>query len=168
MVAHMNTRIILAVIVALTTGTAIAVQSTLSGRVGSFIGPIRTGMLVNMSGGLIALVAMILSWTLSRLGTSAPGSLNLTGNTVSATELLLLILFAGFIGILIIAGVSYSVQRVGVTAGLSAVILAQLLVGLFIDRAGGAGGLAVAIDLRRLAGIAAMAVGVWLLLPQRG
>lgn len=74
-------------------------------------------------------------------------------------------LVAGWLGIAIVTGVAYSVQGVGVTAGLSAIIMTQLLVGAVIDSTG-AGAIAVTIDVRRIAGLICMGVGVWLLVPR--
>lgn len=92
--------------------------------------------------------------------------MSLGGRSATPLQIISWVALAGLLGILIIVGITFSVQGVGVTAGLSAVILSQLLVGLVIDRVGGAGGIAVAIDFRRIAGVAAMALGVWLLVPQ--
>lgn len=165
----MNGRVILALFVALATGTAIAFQSMLSGRTGGAIGPIRTGLLVNAVGGSLALVFILIALLVART-TAAPQTMITEGiaNGVNRGMIIAWVFLAGLLGIVIIGGVSFSVSRVGVTAGLSAIIVAQLLAGLLIDRIGGAGGLAFAITPRRLIGVAAMAVGVWLLVPRSG
>lgn len=165
---NMSSRVILAVLAALGTGTAIALQTTMNGRAGSVIGPIRTGLLVNATGGSMALLFILLTVLAGRLGLLSPGMMSLSERTATPVQIMSWVAFAGFLGILIIVGISFSVQGVGVTAGLSAVILSQLLVGLLIDSVGGAGGFAVAINFRRLAGVAAMAIGVWLLVPRAG
>ena len=152
----MNYRIISAVLVAIATGFAIASQSSISGRVGGVIGPIRTGLLINAVGGTIALLLIA--------GLSAAGVFTLEGHPIG--RILVLTGIAGALGILIIVGVSFSVQRVGVTAGLASIIIAQLLLGVVADAFGVTGGAPIAIDLRRLLGVAAMALGVWLLLPR--
>lgn len=164
----MSSRIILAVLGALGTGTAIALQTTMNGRAGGVIGPIRTGLLVNATGGSMAIALVLLTILAGRLGLTSAEALNLTDRGATPLQILSWVAVAGFLGILIIVGISFSVQGVGVTAGLSAVILSQLVVGLLIDSVGGAGGLAIAINLRRLAGIVAMALGVWLLVPRPG
>ena len=152
----MNYRIISAVIAAIATGIAIASQSSISGRVGGMIGPVETGLLVNAMGGMIALLTVI--------GLMAAGVFSIQGHPTG--RILALTGIAGALGILIIVGVSFSVQRVGVTAGLASIIIAQLVVGVIADALGVTGGAPVAVDLRRLAGVAAMALGVWLLVPQ--
>ncbi len=158
-------RIILGIFAALLTGTAIAVQSTLSGRVGAIIGPIRTGLAVNALGGSVALVVIAVLLLLARWGViSGPFAAAREGGGSETT--LLMLLAAGLLGIIIISGVSFAVQGVGVTAGLAAVILAQLVVGLVVDAVGGGSMEAIAVDFRRIAGIIAMAVGVYLLVPR--
>ncbi len=164
----MYIRVLTAVLAALATGTAIALQSTLNGRAGAVIGPIRTGILVNAVGGSMALVIVIVTVLAGRTGLIPTGVLSLSGRTAPALQVFTWVAMAGFLGITIIVGISFAVQGAGVTAGLSAVILAQLLVGMLIDQVGGAGGIAVAIDLRRIAGVVAMAAGVWLLVPRAG
>ncbi len=152
----MNLRILSAVLVALATGGAIATQSSISGRVGGMIGPIGTGLLVNALGGMIALVTIVGLITAGAF----PLATHATGRIVGLTAI------AGALGVLIIIGISYSVQRVGVTAGLASIIVAQLAFGVFADALGATGGAAIAVDLRRLGGIAAMILGVWLLVPR--
>lgn len=161
-------RTILAVAAALSTGTAIALQTTMNGRAGAIIGPFKTGLYVNAAGGSLALLIILLTAAAGHLGLFSQGAMSLENGTVSTARLLSWVAIAGLLGILIIVGISFSVQGVGVTAGLSAVILSQLVVGLLIDSVGGAGGLTVAIDLRRIAGVLAMALGVWLLVPRAG
>lgn len=156
MLTRMNLRIVAAVAAALMTGAAIATQSSISGRVGAMIGPIRTGLLVNATGGMIALLMI--------------GFVSLTGSMAlrdhEPLRVVALTAAAGLLGIFIIMGISFSVQGVGVTAGLAAVIMAQLVFGMVADSLGAAGGAAIAPDLRRLAGVLAMGLGVWLLVPR--
>ena len=152
----MNIRILSAVLVAIGTGIAIASQSSISGRVGGMIGPIGTGLLVNAMGGMIAMVIVIIL--------IASGAFAFQGHPIG--RVLTMTGIAGMLGILIIVGISFSVQRVGVTAGLASIIIAQLLSGVVADALGVTGGTPVAVDLRRLSGVAAMALGVWLLVPR--
>ena len=157
--------IILGILAALLTGTAIAMQSSLNGRVGAVIGPIRTGLAVNALGGSLALIVIAVLVLLAR-GNVIPGPFSAAREAGKVGATFLMLLAAGFLGIIIISGISFAVQGVGVTAGLAAVILAQLVVGLVIDAVGGGSMDAIAIDLRRVAGIIAMAVGVYLLVPR--
>jgi uncharacterized membrane protein YdcZ (DUF606 family) len=151
-----NTRILAATLVAIGTGLAIALQASLNGRAGGVIGPIRTGLLVNTAGGTIALVLVTLAALSGRFGVDVP--------VIVQRPVLPSLVGAGILGIVIIIGISYSVASIGVTAGLAAVIVSQLVVGAFLDQS--ALGAGVSIDLRRIMGILAMGVGVWLLLPR--
>jgi transporter family-2 protein len=163
----MNTRSILAIAAALGTGVAIAFQATLNGRVGAIIGPFRAGLLINALGGSLAILAMAAWWCLAAgMGTPAPGFAGVVSAPVPTARLFGWMAAAGLLGILVVVGVAFAVGTVGVTAGLAAVILAQLLVGLLLDRSGATTGTPVAIDARRIIGVVAMALGVWLLLPQ--
>ncbi|TVQ23967.1 MAG: hypothetical protein EA383_12355 [Spirochaetaceae bacterium] len=157
-----NTRIITSVLAALITGIAIALQSSAGGRAGLAIGPIRTGLLINLAGGSTALLIIAVLWV---SGNWPPQSAFVPQGGSIWTNVYLLTLFGGWFGITIVSGVTFSVQGVGVTAGLSAIILAQLVAGSIMDSIGGAG-ITAAFDLRRFLGILAMALGVWLLVPR--
>ena len=142
-------------------GTAIALQSTLSGRAGEIVGSLRTGLLVNLTGGATSIIILIALALFTRNeGVTAVGA-----PAAEVPRVLLITLVAGWLGIAIVSGVAYSVQGVGVAAGLSAIIMTQLLVATLIDSAG-AGAITVAIDLRRIAGLICMGLGVWLLVPR--
>jgi len=146
--------LIIGVFGALITGIAIGVQSTLSSRTGALIGPIRTGLLTNAIGGLmagvvIAILALVgaTTWQLPRAA-------------------LLMLLTAGAVGITIITGIAFSLPRTGVTAGLATIILGQLLVSVVVDSTGWGGVAPIPLDPRRLAGLAVMALAVYLLVPR--
>ncbi|MFO7782047.1 MAG: DMT family transporter [Spirochaetia bacterium] len=157
----MNTRILMAIAAALMSGTAIALQSTLAGRAGEIVGSFRTGLLVNLTGGATSIIILAALAVFARQ--EGVGALGAPASDVP--RVLLMTLVAGWLGIAIVTGVAYSVQGVGVTAGLSAIIMTQLLVGAVIDSTG-AGAIAVTIDVRRIAGLICMGVGVWLLVPR--
>ncbi|MFP4508791.1 MAG: DMT family transporter [Spirochaetaceae bacterium] len=162
MLPCVNSRIIVSVIAALITGIAIALQSSVGGRAGLAVGSIRTGLLINLMGGATALVVIIILWL---TGNWPAQSAFVSQDGSLWTNVYLLTLLGGWFGITIVSGVTFSVQGVGVTAGLSAVILAQLIAGSILDAVGGAG-VAAAIDVRRVLGLVAMAIGVWLLVPR--
>jgi uncharacterized membrane protein YdcZ (DUF606 family) len=151
-----NARIVAAVSVAVVTGLAIALQAAFNGRAGGVIGPIRTGLLVNASGGAIAATVTAIAILIGRFGIGA--------SVVLQRSVMLPVIGAGILGIIIIIGISYSVANIGVTAGLAAVMISQLVAGMVLDQS--AIGAGVAIGPRRILGVLAMAAGVWLLLPR--
>ena len=137
------------------TGFAIAVQSTVSSRVGAQIGDIRTGILTNTMGGVIA-GAMMLVWLLLE----GPKAWKIPPLLIGATAV------SGLLGILIITGISFSLQRAGVAAGLAGVIFGQLLLSAVIESYGIGGADPIPLTLTRTLGLLVTGFGVYLLLPK--
>lgn len=148
--------LIFGVIGALLTGMAIGTQSTLSSRIGTIIGTLRTGVLMNLvGGGLAGLLFLVLLLINGRSYAKAP-----------PTAWLLLVI-AGALGIAIITGVSFSLQRAGVAAGLATIILGQMFVSLLADARGWGGAAPIPVTLPRILGLLLLAAGVFLLIPRR-
>ncbi|MGD8633250.1 MAG: DMT family transporter [Anaerolineales bacterium] len=151
----MKTSIISGALVALLTGLAIGTQATISSRVGGIIGEVRTGLLSNFLGGIVAGVLIIAflfkngaqSWKIPWL-------------------VVLILTVSGGLGIFIISGISFSLQRAGVAAGLATIILGQLAFSFLIDSMGIGGVEAIPVSLQRTVGIVVTAFGVYLLLPK--
>jgi len=151
----MRLSIITGALVALLTGIAIAVQSTMTSRVGGIIGDIRTGILTNTMGG-IAAGSLMLFWLLRE----GPEVWKVPPVVIGVTAL------SGILGVLIITGISFSLQRAGVAAGLASVILGQLVISFIVDSLGIGGVEPIPISAARIAGILISAFGVYLLLPK--
>ncbi len=151
----MKLSILTGALVALLTGIAIAAQSTLTSRVGSLIGDIRTGILTNTMGG-IAAGSLVLLWLLRE----GPETWKVPPVAVGITAI------SGILGILIITGISFSLQRAGVAAGLASVILGQLVLSTIIDSIGLGGVDPIPLTAARILGLALTGVGVYLLLPK--
>ncbi|KAF0112267.1 MAG: hypothetical protein FD147_328 [Chloroflexi bacterium] len=149
--------VVLGIVGALFTGIAIGAQSTLSSRIGSLIGNFKTGVLMNSIGGMIAgLFFLVL------LLVKGKGFWQLPSTSLA------MLIFAGALGILIVTGISFSLQKTGVAAGLATVILGQMLVSVFIDAKGWGGSAPIPITIPRLIGLLVMAAGLFLLLPKKG
>ena len=142
--------------VALLSGLAIGLQVTLNGLAGRLIGARNTGLLVNASGGLIALL-LILALALTRQGIAWPQITRPTWTQVG---------LAGLLGLGIIMGIAFALPRVGVAAGLASVLLGQLAFAIVIDTLGWGGGTPIPLSLSRLAGLLLVLIGAWLLLPK--
>lgn len=151
----MRLSIITGAVLATLTGIAIAIQSTITSRVGAQIGDIRTGILTNTVGGAIA-GGMMLFWLLRE----GPEVWRVPPVLVGATAV------SGLLGILIITGISFSLQRAGVAAGLAAVIFGQLLLSAVIDSFGVGGADPIPLTLARTIGLLVTGFGVYLLLPK--
>jgi transporter family-2 protein len=151
----LNLTLFIGALGALLTGIAISIQSTITSRAGALLGDVRTGLLTNFFGGLIAGILVLIIFL--REGIQ---QWKVSGSILSFIAL------SGLLGIFIITGISFSLQRTGVAAGLATVILGQLILSVVIDRLGiGAAGV-IPISAERLLGLVIIAVGVYLLLPR--
>ena len=73
---------------------------------------------------------------------------------------------SGLLGIMIITGISFSLQRAGVAAGLAGVIFGQLILSAVIDNFGIGGANPIPLTLTRILGLLVTGFGVYLLLPK--
>lgn len=151
----MKSILLVGVITAIIAGIAIAIQSSFSARVGALIGPIRTGLFTNVFGGTVALLI---------LGATIIIPIGEKGDIPSRAVLLTFL--AGFFGVFIIMGISFSFQRTGVTAGSASVILGQLFISTIVDTTGWGGAEPIPLSLNRILGLLVMAIAVYLLLPR--
>jgi uncharacterized membrane protein YdcZ (DUF606 family) len=146
--------IIVGAVVALLTGLAIASQATLTSRVGGIIGDIRTGILTNAMGGIVA-GSLMLIWLIRE----GPETWKVPSHALGITAI------SGILGVLIITGISFSLQRAGVAAGLGGVILGQLVLSTVIDTLG-LGAPPIPLTAVRILGLILTGGGVFFLLPR--
>ena len=151
----MKNILLLGVSTALVTGIMIGTQSTLSSRLGGMIESFRTGLLMNVFGGSIALIILGGTYVFSVKWESK----------VTPTAIWML-LAAGLLGVGIIMGVSFSLPKIGVTAGIATLILGQLLVSIIVDTTGWGGAEPIPLSISRIAGLFVMGLAVYLLLPR--
>ncbi len=140
---------------ALATGVAIGIQATLTSRAGGIIGNIRTGLLTNFLGGAIAGVAVLVLFFLH-----GSGAWKMPINAVG------MVAVSGTLGVLIITGISFSLQRAGVAAGLATIILGQLIVSIIVDTRGIGNVEPIPLTIPRIGGLFVMAIAVYLLMPR--
>jgi len=151
----LRSTLIIGAVIALATGVAIGVQSTISSRVGSLIGGVRTGLLTNLVGGIVAgsiVLALVVFQGRSSWQLSSPA--------------VIMLVISGSLGIFIITGVSFSLQRTGVAAGLATIILGQLLISGIVDARGVGGVEPIPLTFQRVLGFAVMFLAVYLLMPK--
>jgi bacterial/archaeal transporter family-2 protein len=141
---------VFSIVLALLTGALIAVQSSWNGVAAKQFGAINTGLLSLAAGGLVAMVILAI-----KRGVPSDALRSSAWYVIGA----------GVLGIVILAGISFVVQRVGVTAGLAGVILGQLFVAFLIDTLGW-GGTAIPLETRRVIGLLLLSVAVYLVLPR--
>jgi transporter family-2 protein len=150
----MKNALIIGILAAVATGSAIGLQASLGSRIGSVITPLRTGLWMNLVGGLIAGTLIVLFRNQEQISGRIPGTV------------IPMLIIAGALGVSIIVGVSFSLARTGVAAGLAGLFLGQMLVGLVVDTFGWGSIQPVPLDGRRLLGLLVMALAVFLLLPK--
>jgi transporter family-2 protein len=134
-------------LVVLSAGAGIAIQMPMTALIAEKLGLLWSLLVVNSTG--LILVALILtSRTMPLLGAwkSIPWY----------------VYAAGPLGMGVMAALTYAIPRIGITATLVLSIAAQLLVGVLLDRAGYLGMEVRVLDLSRVAGIAVVAIGTWL------
>lgn len=150
----MKNTLLIGVFAAIATGSAIGLQASLGSRIGTAITPLRTGLWMNFIGGAIAGFLILLLRNQQQVGGRIPGAV------------IPMLVVAGALGVAIIMGVSFSLARSGVAAGLAALFLGQMLVGLIVDTLGWGSIQAVPLDGRRVLGLAVMALALYLMLPK--
>jgi bacterial/archaeal transporter family-2 protein len=149
--------VLMGILAALATGIAIGVQSTLSSRIGGVIGNFKTGVLMNAIGGLIAILIFITLLVVKGKGFwQTPGTV------------LVMLIIAGALGILIVTGVAFSMQKAGVAVGLATLIFGEMVLSVIVDAKGWAGAPAIPITWPRILGLLVIAAGIYLLLPKKG
>jgi transporter family-2 protein len=146
----------IALIVALACGLGVGTQASLNNAAGRLAGPVLTGLLVNFLGGVVS--GLILAAIYLRQGAGFLSGIR--GSTLN------ILVIAGLLGIAIISGAAYALPRIGVAAGLAAVIVGQMFVAIIVDTLGLVGGQPVPISWVRLGGLALLALSTWMILPK--
>ena len=152
----MQRLILTSLIVALFSGLAIGIQSSLISAAGKTTGAMLTGLLVNTFAGIAAGLLLLVVYVRQ-------------GNTVFSNiqaPTLGVIVVAGLLGIGIIAGIAYALPKIGVAAGLSMIITGQMTIGVLVDTLGLADGQPIPLNWVRIGGLVLLALGTWLIVPK--
>jgi transporter family-2 protein len=141
---------------AISTGIFIGIQAMLSGRASNIIGPINTGFWTNFFGGCLAGLLILGIGTLRGFE-----SVKILPSAIG------IVILAGALGIFIIMGVSFSISKAGVAAGMAAIIWGQLIFGILADTFGWGGLDPIPLDVKRIIGLVMMAISVLFLFPRK-
>jgi transporter family-2 protein len=152
----MQRLILTSLIVALFSGLAIGVQSSLISVAGKNTGAMLTGLLVNALAGLAA--GLILFVVYFRQG-------NIAFSAIQAPTLGAIVV-AGLLGIGIISGIAYALPKIGVAAGLSMIITGQMAMGVLVDTFGLVDGQPIPLNWVRIGGLVLLALGTWFIVPK--
>ena len=145
-----------ALFVALISGLAIGVQVTFNSAAGKVTGATLTGLLVNFLGGGAAGLLLVVIYFRQGNALFSP----IRGSTLG------MLVAAGLLGIVIIAGIAYALPKIGVAAGLSTIIAGQMVVAVLVDTFGLVGARPIPLDWARIGGLGLLALGTWLILPK--
>lgn len=146
--------VVIALIVAIGSGMGMAVLGALNSTAGRLVSPLGTGLIVNILAGVLAgLTLLVFRQHLPQV----------TGASFRAAMPYLII--SALLGIGTLTGISFSLARIGVAAGLASLIMGQMLLAVIMDTAGWNGTGQIPLTLARVAGLALLLVATWLLLP---
>ena len=152
----MGQRLNIGVIIGAITGGVFGLVTTIEGTVARTVGAINASLIEHAFAACIAVPAVIILFM--------RGSLT-WDNT---REIMPISALAGVLVLVGVAGVAYSMTRVGVTAGNMALLFGQMAIAVLIDTIGVAGYDKVPLTLPRIAGLSLMVIGVYLVLPRQG
>ncbi|MEM1379687.1 MAG: DMT family transporter [Pseudomonadota bacterium] len=138
----------------LVVGAALSSQGAINGKLAGHLGGALPAAVVSFSVGLLALVTVSLVFR---------QPLPSAGGVTSAPWWTLI---GGMLGATVVAGAAFFVPQIGVATWVAAIIAGQLVGAMVVDHYGWLGVQARGFDVTRLAGVAFLAAGVFLI--QRG
>lgn len=136
------------------TGLVIGYHASVNGALGRTVPPFAVALVVNMIGGTIGLAILT--------GMTYQGGIDYN----AMRQVLPLLLVSGFLGIVVVTGISFSFARIGVAAGTVAVILGQTITAIVVDTVGVGGYSPIPLNPTRILGLALLAVAAVLVLPK--
>ena len=132
---------------AIAAGIAISIQSSLSGVIGRRLGVLEAAFVIHLVGLALAGALMI----------------GLRGGHLAAWRSVPWHAYAaGFVGVGIVAAVSFAVPRLGLATTLVLTIVAQLVVGAVLDHFGWLGAGPHPFSATRALGLVVLLIGTWL------
>jgi len=140
---------VLLILIPIVVGISIVMQAVLMAQMDRRMGTLESVFITYGVGSLI--IGLVL---LSRRG----------GSLLDAVGLPWYVFTAGFFGLLIIGGISFSVARVGLVSTFVIVVATQFVCSSLIDHFGLFGQTVRVLDFARVAGISMLWGGVWLIL----
>jgi transporter family-2 protein len=140
--------------VAAITGAVFGVVTAIEGVIGRTIGAVNASLLEHAIAGLISIPAIVILLTSRRLDWED------TRSVLPLSAIVAVLVIAG------VAGVAYSMPRIGVTAGNMAILFGQMGIVLLIDTFGIGGYPRIPLSIPRIAGLLLMVAGIFLVLPR--
>ena len=139
--------IVSVIVVGLIGGIAVGLQVPMSGAMSAKLGPMATSLIIHLGGALVSAVLLIFM-----------GGINLR----EVDQLPKPFLLAGVSGVVLYLTLAFTLPKVGATVSIALLILAQLTIGLIVDHFGWFGMPQHSMNLARVAGVALLVAGSWL------
>lgn len=140
--------LILAVIVGLLGGVAVALQGPLASLMSQYVGTMGSVFIIHLGGALMAGVVLLV------IG---------GGNLGAWRGVPWYALGAGVLGLVVLSSVSYTIPRIGAAATVTLIVVAQLILSTLLDHFGLLGTSVRPIDMSRTLGVAVLLLGTWLM-----
>ncbi len=139
--------VLLIVFVGLVGGIAVGLQSPLASMLSQRLGILESIFIVHLGGAIFSLVPLLV------LGGGRLGAWRTSPWYALA---------AGFLGLVVIAAISFTIPRVGVAAAITTVVAGQILMSAVLDHFGWLGATVRPLDPSRILGLAIVMLGVWI------
>lgn len=139
------------IIIAIIGGAAVTLQGQFMGLMDQGMGTKESVFLTYASGGLVAALVML----------AARG-----GNLAAWRAVPWYALTAGLLGLVIVGSIGYTVPRLGLAVAFTVIVAAQFVVAALVDHFGWLGAEVRPMELSRIAGVAVLILGVWLMTRQ--
>jgi transporter family-2 protein len=135
------------ILIGLISGVAVGLQSPLASMITQRLGMLESIFIIHIGGALLITIPLIF------LG---------GGNLGDWRNLPWYALGAGSMGLIVVAGVSFMIPRVGVATAITLIIAGQLVISSILDHYGLLGVHMRHIDAQRLIGLIVVFLGAWL------
>jgi transporter family-2 protein len=142
------TSLVFLIIIAVIGGVAVTLQGQFMGLMDQGMGTKESVFFTYAGGGLVVALIML---------AARGGNLQAWGTVPWYT------LTAGVLGLLIVGSIGYTVPRLGLAVAFTVIVAAQFVVAALIDHFGWLGADVRPVGLSRLAGVAVLILGVWLI-----
>jgi len=138
----------LTILIGLLGGVAVGTQTPIINQISQRIGVATGSIIVHISGALVSVLLLIVRG----------------GEALQDWRTLPWWMYGvGGFGVLLFLTINYTIPRIGAAAAIALVIAGQLMTGLVIDQLGLFGAMPRSIDLGRLAGLALLLAGGYLI-----
>jgi bacterial/archaeal transporter family-2 protein len=135
------------ILIGLISGVAVGLQSPLASMITQRLGTLESIFIIHIGGALLIAIPLILLRG---------------GNLGDWRSLPWYALLGGSMGLIVVAGVSYMIPRVGVATSITLIVAGQLVISSILDHYGLLGVNIRPMDLPRILGLIVVFVGAWL------